>query len=102
MWGIIASLKRVAALPVTTLFPGSARVREDGAAALAGKIAYLEALGEQMLALHRQGRGVGEIARALCGGPLPIEAITLGHFTRRRLVLSYLSRPLGDRQPAGL
>lgn len=90
VWGIISSLKRIAALPATMLFPGSARVRENPAGELAAKITYLEELGEQMLALHQQGRSVDEIARALCGGPMLIEAITLGHFSRRRLVLSYL------------
>ena len=29
IWGIIASLKRIAALPSTIMFPGSARVREN-------------------------------------------------------------------------
>ena len=90
VWGIIASLKRVAALPATMLFPGSARLRDNPAVELAAKIAYLEELGEQALALHRQGRSVDDIARALCGGPMLIEAITMGHFSRRRLVLSYL------------
>jgi glyoxylase-like metal-dependent hydrolase (beta-lactamase superfamily II) len=89
-WGIISSLKRIAALPATTLFPSSARVRDNPAAELAAKIAYLEKLGEQVLALQRQGRSVNEIVRALLGGPMLIEVITLGHFSRRRLVLSYL------------
>jgi len=90
IWEIIASLKRIAALPATTLFPGSARVRDHPAEALREKIAYLEGLGERVLALHREGRRVGEIVRALMGGPMLIEAVTLGHFSRRRLVLSYL------------
>ncbi len=90
IWAIIASLKRVAALPAKRLYPGSARVREAPAAELAAKIAHLEELGEQVLSLHRQGRSVNEIVRALCGGPMLIEVITLGHFSRRRLVRSYL------------
>jgi glyoxylase-like metal-dependent hydrolase (beta-lactamase superfamily II) len=90
VWGIIASLKRIAALPATILFPASARVRDNPAAELAAKIAYLEELGERVLSLHRQGRSVNQIVRALLGGPMLIEAITLGHFSRRRLVLSYL------------
>jgi len=90
VWQIISSLKRVAALPATRLFPGSARVRDDPARELAAKIAHLEGLGERVLALHRQGRSVNEIVRALLGGPMLIEVITLGHFSRRRLVLSYL------------
>ena len=92
IWQIIASLKRVAALRLTTLFPGSARVREDPAKELCAKIAYLEGLGEAVLALDRQGWSVPEIVRALCGGPMLIELITLGHFSRRWLVLSYLGR----------
>jgi glyoxylase-like metal-dependent hydrolase (beta-lactamase superfamily II) len=90
IWETIASLKRVAALPATTLYPGSARVRDNPAQAIADKIVYLEQLGERVLALHRQGRGVSEIVRALLGGPMLIEFITLGHFSRRQLVLSYL------------
>jgi len=90
IWEIIGSLKRVASLPAATLFPGSARVRDDPARALGDKVAYLEELGERVLTLHRQGRSVSEIVRMLCGGPMLIEFVTLTHFSRRRLVLSYL------------
>ena len=90
IWQIIASLKRIAELPATRLFPGSARVRDNPAEELKVKINYLEELGEQVVTLHRQGRGVGAIARALCGGPFLLEFITLGHFSRRGLVRSYL------------
>jgi hypothetical protein len=34
----------------------------------------------------------GEIARSLFGGAMVVELLTLGHFTRRRLVLSYLGK----------
>lgn len=101
IWGIIASLKRIASLPMTRLFPGSARVRRDPTAELQAKIAYLEELGEQVLALHRQGRSVREIVRALCGGPMLIESVTLGHFSRRWLVLSYLGMHGAERGPHG-
>ena len=90
VWTIIASLKRIAALPVEWLFPGSARARQHPAQELAGKIAYYEALGEQVFDLHRRGRSVSQIVRQLCGGPMSVEWITLGHFSRRWLVLSYL------------
>jgi len=90
VWGIIASLKRIAALPISVLFPASARVRHDPAGELADKIAYLEELGERVLALHAQGRSVDEIARALCGGPVLMEFITRGHFSRQALICSYL------------
>jgi glyoxylase-like metal-dependent hydrolase (beta-lactamase superfamily II) len=90
IWQIIASLKKIARLPATTLFPGSARVRDNPAQALGEKIAYLEALGAQVLALSRQGSSVSQIVRQLCGGPMLVELFTLGHFSRRHLVLSYL------------
>ncbi len=96
VWQSIASLKRIAALPATRLFPGSARVRDDPARALAAKIDYLEALGERVEELHRQGRSVREIVRAVCGGPMLIEFITRGHFARQWLVRSYLRRGHSD------
>ncbi len=90
IWQIIASLKRIAALPATRLYPGCARVRDDPTRELNEKIAYLQALGEQVLDLHRKGTGVPAIASALCGGPMLVEAITLGHMSRQHLVRSYL------------
>jgi glyoxylase-like metal-dependent hydrolase (beta-lactamase superfamily II) len=92
IWQIIASLKRIATLPVEILYPGSARVRDNPSEALATKIEYLQRLGEQVLELDRQGRSVSEIVRTLCGGPMFIELLTLGHFSRRNLVRSYLGR----------
>jgi glyoxylase-like metal-dependent hydrolase (beta-lactamase superfamily II) len=97
IWSIIASLKRIAALPATALFPGSARVRENPKAALQVKITYLEQLGERALALEAQCWSVSQIASVLCGGPMPIELITLGHFSRRWLIRSYLD---GEQQAA--
>jgi glyoxylase-like metal-dependent hydrolase (beta-lactamase superfamily II) len=90
IWQIIASLKCIAALPATRLYPGCARVRDNPVHELTEKIAYLEALGEQVLDLHRGGRSVPAIASALCGGPMLVEWITLGHMSRQHLVRSYL------------
>ena len=90
IWGILASLKRLAGLRASMLFPACARVRSNPKGELLAKIAYLEELGEGVLALHQQGRRVSEIVRALCGGPMLLEFITLGHFSRRQLVRSYL------------
>ena len=74
----------------TRLFPGSAHVRDNAAEELAAKIEHLERLGERVLALRRQGRSVDQIVHTLLGGPMFIELVTLGHFSRRWLVLSYL------------
>lgn len=99
IWDIIASLKRIAAMPIKALFPGSARVREEPRADLLAKVNYLEITGEKVLALHRQGWGLKAIAREVFGGPGWVEIVTLGHFSRRNLVVSYIhNKP--DSQPA--
>jgi glyoxylase-like metal-dependent hydrolase (beta-lactamase superfamily II) len=85
VWAVIASLKRVAALAPTTLFPGSARIPEFAGPALAAKIDHLEELGGRVLDLHRAGAGVGEIVARLLGPPMWIELVTHGHFSRPRL-----------------
>lgn len=91
IWGVIESLKKVAALPINCLFPGSARVRSEPAVELTAKITYLEDLGAKVVDLHQRGLSVREIARLTCGGPMLVEIITLGHFTRQHLIHSYLA-----------
>ena len=95
IWQIIASLKRVAALPAAVMFPGCARIRENPKAELESKIAYLEEFGNKVLDLHHKGWDVNAIVRALCGKPMFIELVTLGNFARRHLVLSYLGNNKG-------
>lgn len=90
IWQIIASLKQVASLPVSIMFPSSARVREHPAEELRSKIAYLEDLGGKVLERSQKGWSVDAIARDLLGKPSLVEAVTLGNFSRRHLVLSYL------------
>lgn len=90
IWGILDSLKKISALPTTTLFPGSARVRENAEETLRNKIDYLEHFGERVLNLFRAGMSDSAIARKLCGGPMFVELFTLGHFSRVGLVRSFL------------
>jgi glyoxylase-like metal-dependent hydrolase (beta-lactamase superfamily II) len=92
IWEIIASLERISDLPVSVLFPGSARVRENPCDKIHAKIAYYRELGERISGYHKEGWSVDAIIRAVCGGPMWIEFITLGHFTRKWLVLSYLNQ----------
>ncbi len=89
--GIIASLKRLAELPVQTIFAGSGSVREMGVEPLMEKIDYLEDLGQRVEDLHQQGLSPAQIRRRLFGAELPIAYITLGHFSGRHLVRSYLA-----------
>jgi len=90
IWGVIESLKLIAGFPAQQMFPGSARVRREPGNDIGKKIDYLEGMGAKVLALHQQGKSVGEIAQILFGGPMLIEGLTWGHFSRRWLVRSYL------------
>jgi glyoxylase-like metal-dependent hydrolase (beta-lactamase superfamily II) len=92
IWGILSSLKRLVDLPLRTLFPGAAGVRQNPAEVLHAKIAHLEKMGDRVLELRKRGWGVSRIVRAVCGKPLFLELLTLGHFSRRGLVQSYLGR----------
>ena len=90
IWQLIASLKRVTKLPLTRLYPGSARIRENPVQALSDKINYLEETGDRVLALYKQGISKKEIAGRMFGGAMPIEFFTMGDFTRLNLVESFL------------
>jgi glyoxylase-like metal-dependent hydrolase (beta-lactamase superfamily II) len=90
IWQVINSLKQVAGLPLTRLFPGCAKVRDHPQEDLTAKIEYLQITGERVLELHRQGLSIGAISRSVFGGAMLIELVTLGHFARRHLVRSYL------------
>jgi glyoxylase-like metal-dependent hydrolase (beta-lactamase superfamily II) len=89
--GIIASLKKLAELPVRIIFSGSGTVRENGTQPLQDKIAYLEDLGDRIRALRDEGLSLRRIQRQLFGRALPITYLTLGHFSGAHLVRSYLS-----------
>jgi glyoxylase-like metal-dependent hydrolase (beta-lactamase superfamily II) len=88
--GIIASLKRLAQLPVSTIFSGSGSVRSNGVQPLLDKITYMEELGERILSLRDKGLSPRRIRREALGRELPITYLTLGHFSGLRLVRSYL------------
>lgn len=91
IYAIIASLKKMAALRVASLFPGSGSVRtNDPVADLQRKIEYLEGLGARVLQLHKQGLGVQAIQQRLLGRDPRIRYLTLGHFRSRYLVEAYL------------
>jgi glyoxylase-like metal-dependent hydrolase (beta-lactamase superfamily II) len=91
IYGIIASLKKLAELPVQTIFSGSGSVRTNGVEQLQEKIAYLEDLGERIRALRDQGLSPRRIRRRMFGREPYITYLTLGHFSGLRLVQSYLA-----------
>ncbi len=94
IWKIIDSLKLIAQLKLTMLFPGSASVRENPDKDLKAKISYLETIGNRVIELYRQGWNISAVTRELFGGPTWVEVLTDGHFSRRQLVLSYLKNEL--------
>ena len=69
---------------------GCAQVRENPGEELKSKINYLEDLGDRVRELRQKGWSVQAIVLEVCGCAMMIEFLTLGHFSRRRLVLSYL------------
>jgi glyoxylase-like metal-dependent hydrolase (beta-lactamase superfamily II) len=95
IWKIIASLKRIATLPLKGMYPSSARVRVEPAVDLKEKIRYLEMIGEQVLELFEQGLSERDISHKIFGEIMWIEVITGGHLSRRNLVRSYLNNSPG-------
>ena len=101
IWLIIASLKKVAALDICILFPGSGTVRQNPHNEIIRKIEYLTELGESFLALYRQGMSYMQIRRKLLGSEMAITYFTMGHFSGKNLVRSYIEDQPG-KEAAGL
>ena len=98
IYGIIASLKTLSRLPIKRLFSGSGSVRANPLPDIQAKIEYLEETGERVRQLHAQGCSEEQIGRTLFGPEMRIAYITLGHFSRRHLVRSYMAGTGGIRQ----
>ena len=94
IYGIIASLKKMAELPVRAIFAGSGgSVRVNGVDPLREKVTYLEELGERIRSLRDQGLSARRIRRQVFGREQWITYVTLGHFSGMRLVQAYLAAP---------
>jgi len=87
---ILSSLKRMSELDVRQIFPGSGRVRDEAHKLLADKVEYLERTGERILSLFHKGWSYGRIRKELFGKEMLIAYYTLGHFSGRHLVRSYI------------
>jgi len=90
VWQIIDSLKKLVSLDPKILFPGSGTVRENAREELTKKIAYLEEMGLRVHELYRKGWNRWSIRRKLFGPEMSIAYFTLGHFSGRNLVRSYI------------
>ena len=87
---IVDSLKKIMPLKVSRLFPGSGTVRENPGKDLLEKVDYLEEAGRRVRELYQQGSSPRQIARRVFGPELLIAYVTLGHFSGKCLVESYL------------
>ena len=98
IYAIIASLKKLGALRLTALFPGSGTVRtHNPALEIQTKVAYLEDLGARVHDLHDKGYSVPAITKRLLGSETNIYYMTLGHFRGTYLVQAYLSPTASPR-----
>ncbi|MDQ7783730.1 MAG: MBL fold metallo-hydrolase [Desulfomonilaceae bacterium] len=95
IWQIIDSLKKLAWLKPAVLFPGSGTVRSNAYEELASKIDYLETMGHRVDELYRKGWSRRRIRRKLFGPEMFIAYFTLGHFSGRNLVRSYIEDRAG-------
>lgn len=90
IWLIIASLEKVAEMDISVLFPGSGNVRKHPHDAIIRKIDYLKKLGERILSHYSQGLSYSQIRRALLGHEMAITYFTLGHFSGKNLIRSFI------------
>ncbi|HMK33666.1 MAG TPA: MBL fold metallo-hydrolase [Desulfomonilaceae bacterium] len=90
IWEIVRSLKKMAALEPRVIFAGSGTVKDDARQELAGKIDYLEDIGGRVLDLHRKGWSRRRIRLELLGKEMSIAYYTLGHFSGKNLVRSFI------------
>ena len=90
IWQIISSLKKLGSLDTNFLFPGSGSVRESPRFEIEEKIRYLEVTGAQILELKNKGLSRTDIRKKVFGREMGIAYYTLGNFSGRNLVRSYL------------
>lgn len=91
IWQIIASLRKMAALKISLLFPASGNVRTSPHEDISRKIDYLRKLCEETLAKHAQGLKAPEIQRQIFGRDIPLAYFTLGHFSGKNLIRSIIN-----------
>jgi glyoxylase-like metal-dependent hydrolase (beta-lactamase superfamily II) len=85
-WQTIASLRRLAALDVRGMYPGSGTIYARPHEALLTKIDYLEQLGGRVVELHRRGWPLRRIQRHVLGREHVIARLSGGDFSGFNLI----------------
>jgi glyoxylase-like metal-dependent hydrolase (beta-lactamase superfamily II) len=86
MFGIISSLRTLAALRPERLYPASGNVRRNALAELHGKIAHLLGLCRDVARLDKLGLPTDVIVEKLLGGESRMRFWTQGHFSGANLI----------------
>jgi glyoxylase-like metal-dependent hydrolase (beta-lactamase superfamily II) len=87
---IAESLRKLAALNPGTIFPGSGSIKNNAQQEIQSKIEYLEATGARVRNLRAQGLPYHRIRSELFGPEQFVAYFTLGHFSGRHLVRSFV------------
>jgi glyoxylase-like metal-dependent hydrolase (beta-lactamase superfamily II) len=90
---LLASLRRVCALPVARVYCAHRGPVADGPAALRRRLDRLSSLRERVLDLLGQGLPEAEVARRAVGPEGPMTWLTFGHFSARNFVRSLARHP---------
>lgn len=90
IWNILASLRKMASLEASCVFTGSGSIKNAPQRELRRKIAYLEETAERVWDLHQKGYPNSRIRKKLFGKEMMLNYITLGHFSGRNLVRSFI------------
>jgi glyoxylase-like metal-dependent hydrolase (beta-lactamase superfamily II) len=87
---MLSSLRKLASLNTSWLFPGSGSVRQNPQAEIANKIVYLEGLLTRIREMRERGLDKRQIARRLFGREGSMYYMTGGHFSTVHLVSVFL------------
>jgi len=90
IWKIMASLRKIADLDSSLAFTGSGSVKKAPHSEIMRKIEYLQETAGQAWELHTRGLTYSQIRKALFGKKMALDYITLGHFSGKNLIRSFI------------